>query len=156
MMKDKNEKLIEAKTLANGIKVSLFDHSKVMAADRWYIKILCRMELAVPMEKLALCGLDDAERRDFCERCHGVLVHEFTKERNFIDVRDKDDAVAAIISQIHENSLSYVVSPVFADNLFTQKVAEFVKEQEVRRQMALVAEEDDDDGPADFSACFKD
>jgi hypothetical protein len=158
MMKDNNEKLIEAKTLKNGVKVSLFDFCKPIAADRWYVKILCRIEVAVPEEKLAGSGLEVKEQKVFCKLCNNTLVHEFIKERNFIDEKEKDEVVAAIISQIQENSLGYMANQVFADNLFQQKVDEFMREQDVLRQMAMVKAdfEDDDDGPADFSACFKD
>ncbi|MEN8256466.1 MAG: hypothetical protein ABFS09_01240 [Thermodesulfobacteriota bacterium] len=155
-MKDYNEKLIETKTLENGVKVSLFDFCKPVAADRWYVKILCRIELDIPPEKLAASGLDEAGQLAFNERFAGVLVHEFAKERHFIDDNVKDEAVRAIIAQIHENSLGYVANPVFAANLFQQKVDEFIQELDVRQQLDIKQEENDDDGPADFSSCFQD
>ncbi len=155
-MKDYTEKLIETKTLDNGVKVSLFDFCKPIAADRWYVKILCRIELALPADKIAGSGLDGAGQAAFNDHCNGVLVHEFIKERNFVDENVKDEVVGAIISQINENSLSYVANPVFADNLFRQKVDEFVQEQAIRVQMGLVPDEEEGDEPADFSSCFKD
>ncbi len=155
-MKDYTEKLIETKTLENGVTLSLFDFCRQVAGDRWYVKILCRMELAVPAEKLAESGLDAAGQAAFSDHYKDILVHEFAKERNFIDENVKDEVVRAIISQINENSLSYVANPVFADNLFRQKVDEFMQEQAIRAQMGLVHDEGEDDEPADFSACFQD
>lgn len=156
-MEDYSEKLIEAKTLANGVKISLFDFCKPMATDRWYVKILCRLELAVSADMLVGSGLDSAGQAAFNDRYAGVLVHEFAKERNFVDEKVKDEVVAAIITQLNENSLSYVANPVFADNLFRQKVEQFAQELQVRNGMASVPDElQDDDGPADFSSCFQD
>jgi hypothetical protein len=156
MMKDYTEKLIETKTLENGVKVSLFDFCKPIAADRWYVKILCRIELAVPEEKLGGSGLDSAGQTAFAEHYKGVLIHEFAKERNFVDENDRDEVVAAIVAQVNDNSLSYVANPVFAENLFRQKVEEFIQEQHVRAQMGVDHAEEEDDGPADFSSCFQD
>lgn len=157
MMKDYTEKLIETKTLENGVKVSLFDFCKPIAADRWYVKILCRVELAVPEEMLAGSSLDSAGQAAFNEHYNGVLVHEFAKERNFVDENVKDEVVEAIVAQVNDNSLSYVANPVFAANLFKQKVEDFIQEQHVRAQMGLAHDdEEDEDGPADFSSCFQD
>src|SRR6056297_2221855 len=105
MMKDNNEKLIETKTMSNGIKVSLFDFCKPVAADRWYVKIVCRIELGVSPEDLSASGLDIAGQVAFNDKYNGVLVHEFSKERHFVDENVKDEAVNTLISQIHDNSL---------------------------------------------------
>ena len=155
-MKDYNEKLIETKTLDNGVKVSLYDFCKPVAADRWYVKILCRIIVDLPVEKLTESDLDDDMKTAFKEHYNKGLVHEFIKERNFVDEQDKDDVVSGIISQVNENSLRYVANPVFAENLFRQKVEEFTQEQHVRQQLGLGQDEEDDDGPADFSSCFQD
>ncbi len=155
-MKDYTEKLIETKTLENGVKLSLFDLCKPIAADRWYVKILCRMELAVPEEKLSGSPLDEEGQGDFVEHYNGILVHEFAKERNFVDENVKDEVVSAIISQIHDNSLGYVANPVFAANLFQQKVDQFIQERDIRKEMGVDHDEEEDDDPADFSACFRD
>lgn len=155
-MKDYTEKLMETKTLANGVKLSFFDFCKPMAADRWYIKIICRLELAIPHDKLAGSVLDKEGQAAFFDHYEGVLVHEFSKERNFVDVRDKDNVVSAIISQVNDNSLGYVANPVFAENLFNKKVDAFIQEQSILARMAEGQGDEEAEEPADFSACFKD
>jgi hypothetical protein len=115
------------------------------------------MELDVPEQWSAGSGFDQADQAAFSTHYNGVLVHEFTKERNFVDENVKDEVVSAIIGQIHDNSLAYVANPVFAANLLQQKVDQFIQEQNVRREMGMVHDdEEEDDGPADFSACFRD
>ena len=155
-MKDYSEKLIETKALDNGVTVSLYDFCKPIAADRWYVKIVCRLELALSPQLLTTTELSDVDRELLLERAGGVLCHEFAKERNFVDENEKAAVVSGLIASMYENSLSYVANPVFAENLLRQKVEEFRKEMEVRRQMVVESPEEDDDGPADLSACFRD
>lgn len=156
MMKDFKEKLIETKTLANGVKISLFDFCRPVAGDRWYIKILCRLELPVAVAELAESGLDAAGQAAFCDHYKDLLVHEFARERHFVDEKAKEEAVDFLISQINDNSLGYIANPLFADKLLQQKVAEFAQELERRRQMEEAADDKEVDEPADFSACFQD
>ncbi len=156
MMKDNNEKLLETKTMSNGIKVSLFDFCKAVAGDRWYVKIVCRIELDVSNEDLSSLGLDNSGQAAFNDKYNGTLVHEFSKDRHFVDENVKDEAVNDLISQINDNSLNYVARPVFAENLIKQKVDELIQELEVRQQLGMNEQEEDDDGPADFSSCFQD
>ncbi len=156
MMKDFKEKLIETKTLANGVKISLFDFCRPVAGDRWYIKILCRLELPVPVAEMAGSGLDAAGQAAFRDHYKDLLVHEFARERHFVDEKAKEEAVDFLISQINDNSLGYIANPLFAEKLFLQKVEEFAKELDRRRQMEEAADEKEADEPADFSACFQD
>ena len=87
-MKDYSDKLIQAKPLENGVTVSLFDLCKPVAADRWYLKIICRLELPVKEDKLVDFGIHGERRVSFDERFKGVLVHEFAKERHFVDEKE--------------------------------------------------------------------
>lgn len=156
-MKDYSEKLIESRTLDNGITVSIFDLGKQVATDRWYVKILCRLELPVADDRLGAAGLHGSELEAFRERFNGVLVHEFAKERHFVDDQVKDEVVAGIVGTLNKNSMDYVAHPVFADNLVQQKVEMVKQELKVRRELDMVEQDiDDTEGPADFSACFRD
>lgn len=156
-MKDYSEKLIESRTLDNGITVSIFDLGKQVAADRWYIKILCRLELPVADDRLSAAGLHGPELEAFRQRFNGVLVHEFAKERHFVDDRLKDEVIAELVATLNRNSMNYVANPVFADNLVQQKVEMVKQELKVRQGLDMVEHDmDDDEGPADFSACFRD
>lgn len=154
MMKDYSEKLIEAKTLANNITVSLFDLCKPVAADRWYVKILCRLEL--PPDKLGDIDLEGDDLQAFFEEYRQGLFHEFAKERNFVDDKAKDDVVAEVLAHIKENALKYIENSVFSENLVRQKVDEFRQKCLVKRELGMDTHEEEEEGPADFSACFRD
>ncbi len=157
-MQKLNEIILET-DLANGLHVIVIDNSKTMAADRWYITLTCRSESPLPPYKLAALDLDAEILAAFVEHMAGTINHVFTKERNFVDEKLKDEVVAEFLEQIEQVSLPYLAADSFIENLFQQNMDDFVQEYRVRQEMNLLATDDDDgedDGPADFSACFND
>ncbi len=152
-----DEELLRSQ-LTNGLLVVVTDNSKTMAADRWYITLTCRAEIELPPKKLAALSMDSEMLAAFVAKTNGKLEYVFTKERNFIDEGLKDEAVAEFMGQIEEVTLPYLGATTFVDRLFEQKVEEFSQEYKVRQEIGLIArdDEEEDDGPADFSACFKD
>jgi hypothetical protein len=152
-----SEKILAAAVLPNGITVTFYDLSRKVAADRWLVKVKCEADFEAGEQLFA--SLNDAKlavalQEDGANR----MRHQLFRERNFIDAREKDAVLHDLFTKLHENAISYMGSELFLRRLFEKKVEAFKLEnriqEEIRRQTALA--EDDDDGPADFSACFKD
>ena len=154
-----SEKILAAAVLPNGITVTFYDLSRKVAADRWLVKVKCEADFEVGEQLFA--SLNDAKlavalQEDGANR----MRHQLFRERNFIDAREKDAVLHDLFTKLHENAITYMGSELFLRRLFEKKVEAFKLEnriqEEIRRQAALAEGEDDDDGPADFSACFKD
>lgn len=148
--------ILESMVLANGLKVTFYDLSKNIAADRWLIKVKCQSALAVPDEWFD--AVDDAEMASAMKRdwAHTV-IHTLCRERNFIDEKEKDRILQELVKQLWENVHAYMGGELFARRLFEKKVAEFKLKYLMQKQLARQTDVDDeDDGPADFSACFRD
>lgn len=154
-----SEKILAAAVLPNGITVTFYDLSRKVAADRWLVKVKCEADFEVGEQLFA--SLNDAKlavalQEDGANR----MRHQLFRERNFIDAREKDAVLHDLFTKLHENAITYMGSELFLRRLFEKKVEAFTLEnriqEEIRRQAALAEGEDDDDGPADFSACFKD
>ena len=154
-----SEKILAAAVLPNGITVTFYDLSRKVAADRWLVKVKCEADFEVGEQLFA--SINDAKlavalQEDGANR----MRHQLFRERNFIDAREKDAVLHDLFTKLHENAITYMGSELFLRRLFEKKVEAFKLEnriqEEIRRQAALAEGEDDDDGPADFSACFKD
>ncbi|MDH4322173.1 MAG: hypothetical protein OEV73_11840, partial [Desulfobulbaceae bacterium] len=78
------------------------------------------------------------------------------RERYFIAADEKETVVTELVAQIEENLLGYLGDPSFPQKLFLRRYEEMCKQCALERLQRPVAVEDDDDGPADFSACFRD
>ena len=152
-----NSELLDQKKLANGMTVSFRDESKKMAGDRWLVRLKC--EAALPLPESYFDGLfpDDPDFLEFLrERLGGHLSYVVIKERTFVDENEKDKTCAGMLTELQESTVSYIGSSLFPRKLFESHLKKLQKEYDVKRELGILEEENDDDGPADFSACFQD
>lgn len=155
-MKSKdNENIIVSHTLDNGLVVTIIDKCRLIAGDRWYVKIICQTSgpySAEQCEKL----LTDEEYAAFCEKYpNGKITFQYEKERNFVDAAVKDAVLDELVAQIIESNLGYMGKDSFAENLLQKMVDEFIVEFKVRKEMGLLESDEEVEEPDDFSACFK-
>lgn len=152
--------IIEQRRLENNMTLTVHDQSKKMAGDRWLIKIICEAEIPVddgffsrvPEEDVAL----QAEVR---EAMAGSLTFSVTKERTFVAETERAALVELMVSEIMNNMVTYLNRPEFPEKLFARKYAELRETCATARHYRSLHDEDrdgdGDEGPADFSACFK-
>ncbi|MFP3984387.1 MAG: hypothetical protein ACLFV2_11965 [Desulfurivibrionaceae bacterium] len=153
--------LLENLELANNLSVSMYDLSRKVAGDRWLIKIKCIAATGLPEKffKKKLEAEDDPGLvEDIKEKFGGNLSFEMSRELNFVDENDKEGATVFLMDSLRKNSIDYMGRKSFVDKLLAKKYEEFRQEILTRRALGLTEQEDDDEdeGPADFSACFRD
>jgi len=145
-------KIINEYFLDNGIKACITDHSKQIAGDRYFISVWCT--LTIPQEMVlkllhkdndTSLNLESIHQDDFC------LVMK--RERNFIDVGDKEAIKQTLIDRIQDALEQYMSRPVFVENLVRKKLEEIRRNERVV-QKNTPSTDVDEEGPADFSACF--
>jgi len=153
--------IIEQRSLDNTMTLTVYDQSKKMAGDRWLIKIVCEAELPVdddffsrvPEEDLAL----QAEVR---ETMAGSVTFSVAKERTFVAETERAALAERMVAEIMSNMVAYLNRPEFPEKLFASKYRELRESCATARHYRNLADADragnDDEGPADFSACFKD
>ncbi len=152
-----NRKLIKQQRLQNNIILSIYDHSHRVAGDRWLIKIECEAVLPVFDGYFAEVEDEDAEllgtiRKELRE----ALVFSVMKERNFIAEAEAIDARDELVDQVYENMAEYLKRPAFPKKLFVKRFEEVRNSCLLAQRVKYKDEPEDDDSPADFSACFKD
>ncbi len=145
------------KTLTNDLNVKITDHSRLIAADRWYIKIVCEVSLTLGGDHFADCREDDPELFGLIRhRIGDVIRMELVQERNFVDTAVKEDIVRELLTRISENMTGYLSSESFPGRLFDMRYDEARKACLVDLARGDDNYEAGDDEPADFSACFRD
>lgn len=148
--------LLEESSLANGLQLSFHDHSRPLAGDRWLVELCCTAEYPLTTELIGELVEPDAElRAAVLDRLGERLAFTLRRRRRFIDEREKEQVLAALLAGVREHLLSYMAKPDFPARLFRDTCRRLREECRLARQQAAVAgEEPDDDGPADFSALF--
>ncbi len=153
--------IIEQRSLANNMTLTVYDQSKKMAGDRWLIKIICEAELPVGEEFFSrMPETDLALQAEVREAMAGSVKFSATKERTFIAETERASLVELMVADILTNMVTYMNRPEFPEKLFARKYEEIRLACSTARHYRSLPDEDrdgnDDVGPADFSACFKD
>ncbi len=147
---------IKTKVLPNNAHFALYDLSKPIAGDRWVVRVCCVVRVSLSQD---LCDTFDEDLQLLSEMkksCNDTLTLEILKERNFVDSNVKDDVINELIEQIEGNVFDYMGSESFPQKLFLVRFKEFKKQYHIAQNMVLNTINDEEDEPADFSACFRD
>ncbi len=148
--------IIKKKKLSNGMALTVRDMSRKVAGDRWNVKVDC--EAAIPVAPDRFNGRqEDAELLEKIRaRMGDTLVFSVTKERHFVAEDEKDAVLAGLVQQLLDNAATYIDRPDFPEKLFVARYEDARKHCQLVSRMQPVDSGDEDDGPADFSACFRD
>ncbi|MEW6593299.1 MAG: hypothetical protein AB1413_00345 [Thermodesulfobacteriota bacterium] len=149
--------LVERRELASGMVVAIHDLSKPVAGDRWLVKIRCEATIPVPQECIDQQVEEDGSlKAAVLARLGEQLTFAVSKERNFVDDREKEAVLAGLVANVRENILAYLANPLFPARLFASHYEETRANCLVERHyQALTQTDEEDEGPADFSALFR-
>lgn len=111
------ERLIETKTLANGLELSIYDASRKIAGDRWYVAMVARV--AVPV-----CGVDTVPVGEARQALGDTVVFEQRRERNFIDDNERDAVFGDLCRIFSDGTGAYVAHADFPARFIKKKLAE--------------------------------
>jgi len=140
--------------LANGLIVTLSDRSKPMAGDRW----LVRLELSATMPIPAAYWPANQNRDLLCriqETMRDKLTYDKLLGKHFVAADDMPLILTGFIQQAETNIIPYLANPAFPQRLFAERYKEAEASCRLNRPAPATVVEDDD-GPADFSHCFRD
>ena len=149
--------LIKEQKLANGLTLSFIDCSKCVAADRWLVKM--QGEVKFPLADVVWpedAGDDPELLALIKERLGESISFILSKERNFIDADEKEALLGELVAQVEDNLVGYLSDPSFPEKLLARQYEEMRQQCLQERQQVYSSVDDEDDGPTDFSACFRD
>jgi len=152
--------ILEQRTLENNMVLTVYDRSKIMAGDRWLIKVICEAEIPVGEEFFACLPEDDDDMQaEVREAMAGSVKFSVTKEKIFVAETERAALLELMVTEIMTNMAGYLSRPEFPEKLFARRYDELRKKCVTARHYRDLEDEDRagdaDDGPADFSSCFK-
>lgn len=121
--------LKKTERLENGLTLNLFDASRKIAGDRWFISILARVEIPVKSgifdEKGLLVTVEDARAL-----IGDTVVFEQKRERNFISKDEKEEVISQILRDFLANVVPYLGNEKFPVN-FLKKIYKEARKREL-------------------------
>jgi hypothetical protein len=114
----KQMELIEQIELANGLTLNIYDLSRQIAQNTTKVEIYITTE--IKLKESYFTNHDDFAR---VKNIFGDKVSfEYRKERSFTSLENQNDTRNELIDTFKNNSLNYIASPNFAQNLALSKL----------------------------------
>ncbi len=105
--------LIKNLKLENGLRLEFFDKSTKLAADRWQVVMLARIEVMVEDVDLTDHLTGKPSRDAIVEMIGNKAVFEKRVERNFVDKKEKDNILRGMVAAFIDSSKPYLSLPDF-------------------------------------------
>jgi hypothetical protein len=138
-MTNETEKVIEQQQLDNGIELFLFDRSRVTAGDRWQVVLKCEALVPIDGSYWDMMAQEDPKLLPDIRKILGEqLVFVATKQRNFVDAKEREAVLQEMVQQVYNTMLEYLKKPHFPQEFFKKKYRE--THQKVLIQQAMERE----------------
>ena len=115
-------KLIEKRELPNGLILNIWDESKHLFGDRWYVGI--RATVAVPLPEKTPGGLREEVIEAMRKKLGSRIYFQALEERNFISEDEVEILKEELKAIFLQNSLSYLSHRHFAQRFLILKAEE--------------------------------
>ena len=106
--------LISSHPLQNGLTLSFLDQSRKIAADRWYVCVVIRIDIPLERKWFDDRRLDEMQFQQIKSALGDEVVFEQKKERNFVSADQKDRIVEALCRGAVELAVPYFGHKDFA------------------------------------------
>jgi hypothetical protein len=137
MEKGQPMRLIENIALPNGLEIEIYDYSRKVAGDRWFVGFMARVPVEVKEEHFVNALKNDMQYgtqirelfEEFYEK-HGRIVYfEIKKERNFIDQRERDGLWETLFNNFKAHVLNYMKHKDFEQRFMNRRIKEFMEKR---------------------------
>lgn len=111
---DIQERLAETIRLNNGLELKLYNGSKKLAGDRWFLALIARIEIDVKEHWTKWEKDPDLDLPRVLEITGEKVVFKKKISRNFIDEKEKENLFQAMKDSFLSTTLSYLSKQKFA------------------------------------------
>lgn len=124
---------IETMTLPNKLELRIYDRSKKLAGDRWYVELMMEIPVTLTPEILEKLTPNRSLAEEFAQEKGNPFPYRYSKARHFIDEKEKDKIFQEMKEDFLKTNWNYLSSPRFA----LLAVTKAFKEWEERRRWRL-------------------
>jgi hypothetical protein len=132
-------RLLDRHLLLNGLSLELWDHSRPVAGDRWFVCLEAR--IAIPVQAETLPSELQAHTALVVEALGEELIFSHQEERNFIAASEAPGLLTDMQDRILALAPGYFGHADFAARFIRKKFAEH---QALRQWQSLDTRKDDD------------
>ena len=104
--------------------MEVWDHSRVLAGDRWLVSLEARADIPLDMDYLS--DLEHKEKAlQALKKAYGDRIpYRYRQEKHFVDQRERHKVFQEFLDLLKSNVLPYLSHKEFASKLVLAKVRE--------------------------------
>ncbi|HKI49533.1 MAG TPA: hypothetical protein VKA69_09400 [Desulfobacteria bacterium] len=125
--------LMKTMDLSNGLKLELYDISRILAGDRWYVGMMVRIDIPLADVWSTNQLLSDYSVEEIRDAVGETVRFQEKRERHYIDEREKDAMLLEMMDFFVKTTLIYFSHPDFPGKYVLKKFKENQKERAWRK-----------------------
>jgi hypothetical protein len=130
-------RLVENIVLPNGLEIEIYDYSRKVAGDRWFVGFMARVPVEVKEEHFSKALRNDSKYAsqvpelfaEFKDKHGAVTYFEIKKERNFIDQQERDKLWDSMLNNFKAHVLHYMKHKDFEQRFMNRRIKEFMEKR---------------------------
>ena len=121
--------LIKTMELCNGLKLDVYDISRKLAGDRWYVGMIARIDIPLTNSLLTNQKLSNYSVEEIRNALGEAVRFQQKRERHYIDERKKDALLHGLMDSFIKSTLNYFSLPDFPDKYVLKEFQAYQKRQ---------------------------
>ena len=121
--------LTKTMDLDNGLKLEIYDISRKLAGDRWYVGMVVRINIPLADLRSTDQLFSDCSVEEIREALGETVRFKEKRERQYIDEREKDAVFLDMMDSFVKTTLNYLSHPDFPGKYVLKKFKENQKER---------------------------
>ena len=115
--------------LSNGLKLDLYDISRKLAGDRWYVGMIARIDIPLTDSLLTNQQLSNYSVEEIRNAMGESVRFQQKRDRHYIDEREKDTLLHGLMDSFIKSTLNYISHPDFPDKYVLREFQAYLKRQ---------------------------
>ncbi|MCG6881895.1 MAG: hypothetical protein LJE96_22455 [Deltaproteobacteria bacterium] len=125
--------LMKTMYLNNGLKLEIYDISRKLAGDRWYVGMIVRIDIPLTNLRSTNQLLSNYSVEEIRDAVGEIVRFQEKRERHYIDEREKDAMLLDMMDSFVKTTLSYLSHADFPGKYVLKEFKEHQKQQAWRQ-----------------------
>lgn len=139
--------LMKTMDLSNGLKLEIYDISRRLAGDRWYVGMMVRIDIPLTDLRSTTQLLSNYSVEEIRAAVGETVRFQEKRERHYIDEREKDAMLLEMMDSFVKTTLTYLSHPDFPGK-YVLKEFKAMQKQRAWRQNDHRGDENGETGDA--------
>jgi hypothetical protein len=122
-------KLLTIIDLENGLKLKLYDRSRKLAGDRWFVSLTAVIDIPLDGVTVNAANKTAIDPGELKKAIGEKIRFEQRRQRHFIDAAQKDQVLQDLVNSFLTSVRPYLAHPAFAEKVVIKAYRDHLKKK---------------------------